>query len=800
MKKLFHQRRRFSLGIVAMMILYVWSENIWSLDLKALQDSLHKLGDPWVAGTTSVSHLSWEEKQELWGGTIFPSAEEIANDPVLKAHDMTGKVPKKNPPPASWDWRDVNGHDWMTQPKDQQGCRACWAFAMIGMFEARYKIVNNIPDDRYNPDLSEQFLISCDPLNYGCNGGRADWASEFLIETSVPDESCFPYQASNLPCSRRCSDWESRVVSNPIDWGLTQDVSEYKNLLMEAPLYIGVTAKEDFFYYQGGAYEPVMGRDMKSNHGVVLCGWNAQGNWLIRNSWGTGENQFMWTSQVPDVPVWLVVEANEMIKLDKREFVEPNDNVWDPGETIDIITTLKTKGIDYTGVTGKLSTTDSDVTISNDTYNFGSIPEGSSANNSASSYKATAKSSANEHDVVFNLHITADGGYSRDVSFIVQIGIARFDYVDVPAGNAILTVTDIASIGYDKLEGNGNGFIYPAGGSNILCHATMSFGNSSSYLVDNWHIRDGSDQDWSTVTSPDGRIQWVSPPTMGDTMNIGYYDDSGISPAKNVVCKQEAWAFKGLDYDDFVIIRFQYTNNGSSTLTGLYSAIFADFDIGDAHSNNGGINESKYLGWVSGGSIYGGITLLDPLDKLANASTIKNKDYVGESMTDANQYEFMNHTLHFMSQLNNDYSAMVSAGPFDLAPGGSQTVVFAIVGGKSKTEIEAHSDAARNITGVEETEVTQGDITFDVLPNFMLNTGTITFSLPKVSNVTIDVYDITGRHCQNLVQGQFKAETHTLKWNIKDEPTGVFFVKLKVCNCKGKPICLPLVKKVILLK
>ncbi len=791
---------------------YVGSAEADESFLKALQDTLAKLGNPWIAGSTSVSHLSWEEKQKLCG-CIVPTPEELANDPVWKAHNMTGKVPRKNPPPPSLDWRDVDGHDWMTQPKNQDSphaCGSCYAFGTVGGLEARLKIVNNLPDDRYNPDLSEQTLVSCDPGNMGCNGGNLAASADFAVDIGIPDEACFPYvgrdASSGAPCENRCSDWQSRVVK-PISWSWTDKVEEYKDAIMEGPTGAVGEFKEDFFYYKGGVYKPVMGEKL-FYHGLCACGWSSGGAWRIKNSWGTGENQF----QLIGAPLFLVWFVLGGVGVDYR-FNEPNDGVWDPGESIDIITTLKSTGQTFTNVVGKLSTTDTDVTISDDTYNFGSIPDGDSADNTDIPFKATAKSSATEHTVEFKLHITAGGDYSQDVSLAIPIGIERFDYADIVASNATLTVTDVASIGCDKPGGNGSGFIYPANGSNTLYYASMAFGNSSSYLVDNWYVSGEQDNDWKTTTSPDGRMRWVSPPARGDTMSVCYYDDSGISGAKNVVCRQEAYAFRdNPSYDDFVILKFTYTNNGSSALTDLYSAVFADFDISSSGgSDNADINETKYLSYMSSGSVYVGITLLDP-DKLANTSTINNATYVhpNNGMSDDDQYKFMNKTHHFGSQASSDYGIMVSTGKFDIAAGATQIAAFAIVGGKSKTEIETHADAARGayVQGVLEDEdakdITPRDVTLDVTPNLMLNTATITFSLSKASKVTIDIYDIAGRLCQNLVGTRysaslFKAGTHTLKWNIKDKSLqrslrpGVFFVRLKSANKT-------LIKKIILLK
>ncbi len=742
----------------------------------------------WAQTVQSLSTPPDTLPETFHGGWRMLTAEESAA-PEMKAHDMSGKLPKlKTPPPSDWDWRNKDGHDWMTSVKNQhspQHCGACWAFAAVSMIEARYKIANNLPDSESNPDFSEQFVVSCCTDNSGCGGGAIEISMKFLAETGVPDEDCFPYQASNLPCSLRCSDWESKVVKGVVDWGYSKyEVSDYKTRIMEGPVSAGVASLQ---------------------HAMCLCGWNSSGQWLYKNSWGSNQS-YMWLSEAPFVIGWTTMEATEWINLDKYEINEPNDGIWNPGELVDIIITLKSKGKEFTNVTGQLSISNSDVAIFNDTYNFGTIPDGQTADNSTNPFKATATVSATEHDVEFKLHITADGDYSKDISFKIPIGVARFDYMDVLASDATLTVTDVASIGSDNPDGNGSGFVYPADGKNTLFYASMAFGNSSSYLVDNWYISAGSDNDWKPTTSPNGRLRWVSPPTRGDTMTTGYYDDSGISSAKNVTCRQDAWAFKDPNYDDFVILSFWYINNGSSTLTNLYSAIFADFDIiGGIGRNKANINESKSLAWVSGEGIYAGITLLDPVDKLANASTINNVTYIypDDGMTDANQYKFMNKTFHFGSQSSNgDYGVVISAGPFDLAPGGSQIVAFAIVGGETKSEIETHADSVRSVyrqIGVEEKDAKDikiGDVTFNVTPNLMLNTGTITFSLPKASKVTIDVYDITGRLCKNLIGTRhsaslFKAGTHTLKWNMKDKlQAGVFFVKLQTGNTA-------LVKKVL---
>ncbi len=800
----------FGIAVMASLMCVYTAKGLYADDvfLKALQKELHRRGNPWIAGETELSNLPLEEKRKLCGRMpISIDKREMRESPAARMRRL-----RKEMPPSSWDWRSVNGKNWMTSVKTQGGCGACWSFGMLGMMESRIKIFNNTPDE--SPNLSEQFIVSCNSFGYGCWGG-CDAAFVDVRRDGVPDEACFPYTSGSTgnsgDCNNRCGDWESRVVK-VTDWRFfAADDPIVKNEIMEGPISVGVDMKEDFFYYKGGIYEPIMGKNLGS-HGVVCCGWNSSGGWLCKNSWGSIQPWF-YTFNI-EQPTWCmpeVLNAPFIAVGQRRVLNDDNGNGrLDPGESGDIIITLENTGaMDASGTSVTLSVEGTNITVTDGSANYGNIPSHSTGNNTSDPFKVTCSASAPEGSVLATLSIQSNSGaYSWKRYCEIWIGEMRLDYADVKTNNASLTVTDVASIGFiDKPWGKGNGFIYPADEDNTLYHATMAFGNSSSYLVDNWYIRSGTDHDWNTT--PDGKLQWVSPPTKGDTMIVGYYDDSGISGAKNVTCRQEAWAFNSPNYDDFVIISFCYTNKGSSTLTDLYSAIFADFEVADAPRNNADINEPKYLAWVSDGyiSLYAGITLLDPLDKFANASTIKYTTFMqaNDGMTDENQYKFMKRIHHYSSQTTSDYSAMVSAGPFDIAPGDSQVVAFAIVGGKSKTEIEEHSDAARNVYvhgGLEDkdTKVTQGDVTLNVTPSLMLNTGTITFSLPKASKVTIDIYDITGRLVRSFPINDSRFPINEITWDARKVPAGVFFVRLKACDCSGRPICLPLVKKVILLK
>ena len=62
--------------------------------------------------------------------------------------------------PDYFNWKDYNGKDWIT-PIRQQLMGDCGVFSALGALESIIKIRENCAD--INPDLSEQYFLSCLP-------------------------------------------------------------------------------------------------------------------------------------------------------------------------------------------------------------------------------------------------------------------------------------------------------------------------------------------------------------------------------------------------------------------------------------------------------------------------------------------------------------------------------------------------------------------------------------------------------------------------------------------------------------
>jgi hypothetical protein len=298
------QKARIGILLILCLGLLVRTVSAWEMDV--LQKTLKEKGATWVAGETSLSHLTQEEFKQMLG--FQPS---LQGGPAL----MLPEQPKSAvlyTLPASIDWRSNNGGNWVSPVKDQQECGSCYAFATLATLETLIKFDQN--DPLFDTDLSEQYLVSCGPwgnrngYDYGgCLGNYSDYVGDFLMFVGVPDEDCFPYDENQLIgieplCDGACSDWMSRVTTIT-GWSyIAPQATLYlphpdaiKEVLVNKPVPCGMNIYEDFKNYVGGVYEPLTGQENLGGHLVCIIGYDdSQSCWIVKNSWGShwGENGF----------------------------------------------------------------------------------------------------------------------------------------------------------------------------------------------------------------------------------------------------------------------------------------------------------------------------------------------------------------------------------------------------------------------------------------------------------------------------------------------------------------------------
>lgn len=263
--------RRFFLTSVMTLLamIFVMFGMAYAIDLEKIQEAIQKKGARWVAGRTTISELPDELKLKRLG-VIAPSEK--------------GKAPKYEPKtqelPAYFDWRDAG----MVSPiKDQGDCGSCWAFGSVAALESLWMIEKGLSSDD-----SEQFVVSYNLSNYGCDGGIMNRVYNFLEKQGTVTEDCMPYRENDKKLPFPCQEWKEEIGGISAWSWVEQNVDAIKAAVYENPIPAAFNVYEDFFYYTGGVYNYVDG-DYAGGHAILIIGWDDnEPCFIVKNSWGEG--------------------------------------------------------------------------------------------------------------------------------------------------------------------------------------------------------------------------------------------------------------------------------------------------------------------------------------------------------------------------------------------------------------------------------------------------------------------------------------------------------------------------------
>nr|XP_057936452.1 dipeptidyl peptidase 1 [Doryrhamphus excisus] len=200
--------------------------------------------------------------------------------------------------PEHWDWRNMDGVNFVSPVRNQASCGSCYSFASMGMLEARIRIQTNNSE---TPILSPQQVVSCSEYSQGCDGGFPYLIGKYIQDFGIADESCFPYVGKNTPCGVPQNCGRTYVAEYSYVGGFYGGCSEAAmmlELVQNGPMAVAFEVYPDFMHYKEGIYHHTGVSDSfnpfeLTNHAVLLVGYGrchmtGQKYWLVKNSWGTG--------------------------------------------------------------------------------------------------------------------------------------------------------------------------------------------------------------------------------------------------------------------------------------------------------------------------------------------------------------------------------------------------------------------------------------------------------------------------------------------------------------------------------
>ena len=474
---------------------------------------------------------------------------------------------------------------------------------------------------------------------------------------------------------------------------------------------------------------------------------------------------------------------------------DSGNNQLDPGETADLLVTLKNAGnAGATNVNAVLRTESGYITFTDSTSSCGTIGAGDTVRGDAFTLTAAGGTPPGTR-IGFTIHVTSNEG-TWDPTFELIVGTAATPgavVMDHDTGYCKLTVTALGGIGFTEPPADlGAGFSYPKASASQLYYASFMLGNSPSYLCDRFYSQpanSGVNTDFEIVDS----LRAVIPPGSGDEHFRCVIDDGGHPSSKDLTITQHSHMCADAGYDDFVVLAYDITNDGGTAVNGLHAGIISDFDIGTSNTNTAASNEAKrysYMRQSSSANPCVGLKILEPAS-FANLTAVDHERYVypDSCVTDGIKYRILDGTISMRSSNRSyDWSVAVSVGPFDLAAGERKRVAFAVIGGNSESNFEANADSAQswydiNSSVFEPQQPRLRDRTrIECVPNPFTRSVKVSCQVPVAGRVRLQVFDVSGRTVAVLVdENRMPGRLETV-WQPGELANGVYLLKMTLAG------------------
>ncbi|KAK8732808.1 hypothetical protein OTU49_006938 [Cherax quadricarinatus] len=241
---------------------------LYAQNLTSFKLEVNQFGD--MLREEIVSLASGFDKMKTSNGSHSTGATYIAPDGDVKL-------------PSTVDWRKKGA---VTGVKSQGQCASGWAFSTTGSLEGQHyrrwgRLLN----------ISEQNLIDCCHLCYGCQGGRMDYAFTYILQNGgIDSESYYPYQALASVCRYNPTMAVSKIVGY-------MSIPPGDELALKAavanvgPVSVAIDASlPSFHYYTHGVYYDPQCSSVQLTHGALVVGYGTEWGrdyWLVKNSWSS---------------------------------------------------------------------------------------------------------------------------------------------------------------------------------------------------------------------------------------------------------------------------------------------------------------------------------------------------------------------------------------------------------------------------------------------------------------------------------------------------------------------------------
>jgi serine protease len=456
-----------------------------------------------------------------------------------------------------------------------------------------------------------------------------------------------------------------------------------------------------------------------------------------------------------------------------------NQQVAIAGQTSDLICNFTNYLADATNVVVTLSSSASFITISQGVASLGDLASLQNTSNGASPFQfSVAGNTPLNQKVEFKLSFVGDNGYSAYQYFELEV---NRDYLNVEVNNLATTVTTRGKIGYNTpYQQSGLGITYkPMNDSSQVFLSTFMIGSAAGNVSDMGYS--------ATPPAPEFDFQPVSriirtSTNVSDFDTEATFNDNGAGGnSLGVQVKQISHTWISDPNKDFVIWEYHIKNNSANALSDVYAGIFADWEVmGSSNKADFDINrQMAYAFNPSTPDVYMGIKLLEPsvgncynIDAVSGGSGGVD---ISDGYTGSEKYTTLSTSrAQAGGVLGGDVAQVMSAGPFNMNPGDSVKVSFAILGSLDLNTLQVSADQAQTAyDGI--------GVSAPVAKN-----GTILKLYPNPAHQFVNVYgEVTGKEIlvmdalgrPELIEKSYHG-SHLVKLNTAALSKGIYIVKV----------------------
>ena len=360
--------------------------------------------------------------------------------------------------------------------------------------------------------------------------------------------------------------------------------------------------------------------------------------------------------------------------------------------------------------------------------------------------------------------------------------IINVDYINVQINEIATSITSKGNFGFNP-PGQSQGLGFQFNNQNLLYEGGLMISAGSAKVSDVVRGTNASpDTDFSSVQNITQTIPGVN--AEFDSFGI-FTDGQSLNPIPvTVVQRGFAWSQPGNDH--FIALHYDIINSGTTTLDSVYAGIFTDWDIMNSSMNKSSEDLTLKLGYTfstQSNGLFAGVQLLswnapfihyafDNLPGGAGGIDLTN----GFSTAEKYQSLTQNRPNAGQGANGNDVCDVVATGPFQLLPGDTAKIAFAVIAGNNLTELQSSATNAQTLFGTQPVGGIQPNSLQTKVLAYPNPTNNVLLITSKDENLLtlLQITDLLGKNftCTS------SSKNGLLKINVESLPSGTYFANI----------------------